>query len=262
MPRKTHLTHPANNFSHTILSLEHPDLRQLCVPADAASPADGREAVSGFKIRLAGSEERRQVAHMLVRKMYSSRGYKTETPDSEPAVEYPARLTLLLSDRLERPRGTMSLIFDVGAGLPADAAFSDLLDPMRAEGRRLAEVSRLAIDDGGGGTYLVAGMVQVLLIYSTVIHPYTDWIIEVNPRHVGYYKRMLGFETVGDRRQCARVEAPAVLMRIRLADMLARAQVSAAGGGRKAGDKSMYAYFIDPGEAHAIAHRLLTDYLY
>jgi hypothetical protein len=262
MRRRTHLTHPANDFQHTIMRLEHPDMRQLCIPVDTASPTDGREAVSSFKIRLAGSEERRRVAHMLVHKMYSTRGYKTDTPDPASAVEYPARLTLLLSDRHERPRGTMSLIFDVGDGLPADTAFADLLNPMRAEGRRLAEVSRLAIDDGGGGTYLVAGMAQVLLIYSTAIHHFTDWIIEVNPRHVAYYKRMLGFETMGDPRQCARVEAPAVLMRIRLADMVARAQASAGKAGRKAGDRSMYAYFIDPGEAHAIAHRLLTDYLF
>jgi hypothetical protein len=36
--------------------------------------------------------------------------------------------------------------------------------------------------------------------------------MEVNPRHVGYYQRCLGFQQIGDLRQCQRVDAPAVLL--------------------------------------------------
>jgi hypothetical protein len=49
-----------------------------------------------------------------------------------------------------------------------------------------------------------------------VIHGVTDAFIEVNPRHATYYKRLYGFETAGSPRTCPRVNAPAVLLRLRL----------------------------------------------
>ena len=36
--------------------------------------------------------------------------------------------------------------------------------------------------------------------------------MEVNPRHVRYYQRCLGFRQLGEVRQCLRVDAPAVLL--------------------------------------------------
>jgi hypothetical protein len=42
----------------------------------------------------------------------------------------------------------------------------------------------------------------------------TDVVVEVNPRHVGFYKRAFGFEPISDVRTCERVNAPAVLLRL------------------------------------------------
>ena len=44
-------------------------------------------------------------------------------------------------------------------------------------------------------------------------HSFDYVVIEVNPRHVRYYERMLGFEVIGPERMNPRVEAPAVLLR-------------------------------------------------
>jgi hypothetical protein len=38
----------------------------------------------------------------------------------------------------------------------------------------------------------------------------------VNPRHAGFYEKILGFAVVGAERICPRVNAPALLMRLDL----------------------------------------------
>lgn len=53
-------------------------------------------------------------------------------------------------------------------------------------------------------------------------------MIEVNPRHVEFYRRMLGFEMFGAERLCNRVNAPAVLLRLDLS--YARQQIEKLGG--------------------------------
>ena len=217
MATKPHFHHPADNFSHTILRVNSAALTELREPVSAPLSADASEQLSHFKFRLATTHGRKQLARMLVQKMYATRGYETEAIDTTTApeaaslvqaiddsppeeLEAPAELTLVVSDSKERPCGTMSMIFDSDKGLPADEVFKDLLDPLRNEGRRLIEVGRLAIDRTEASKRLFAGMLHIFLIYATVIHRCTDCIIEVNPRHVGYYKRMLGWDVLSDTR--------------------------------------------------------------
>lgn len=274
MGAQRHQDHPADDFSQTILCVDGTTLKELRSPVNAAISEDSSEQLSRYKIRMATNDGRKRLARMLVQKMYATRGYETE--DSNPTEKVasssatevpeeaavPAQLTLVVSDSKEHPRGTMSMIFDTGSGLPADEIFKDLLDPLRHEGRRLIEVGRLAIDRAEGSKRLFAGMLHVFLIYATVIHRCTDWIIEVNPRHVGYYEKMMGWTVLSETRHCPRVGAPAVLLRIKLADMLARADAVGGQARGAATEKSLYPYFLSKDDARGMAHRLLTDYLF
>ena len=272
MSKKTsNLEHPADAFSDTILTVEGAGMRELRDPVTLTPALDESDRYSQFKIRLATSDGQKRLARMLVQKMYASRGYDADEAgaaketDATPVareVREPTQLTLVVSDKRERPQGTMSMVFDVGDGLPADEVFKDLLDPLRQEGRRLIEIGRLAIDRSEGSKRLFAGMIHVFLIYSTVIHRYTDWIIEVNPRHVSYYQKMIGMEVLSEIRHCPRVDAPAVLMRIKLADMLARSEAVGGLGRSENAERSLYPFFLSKEDARGLAHRLLTDYLF
>ena len=42
----------------------------------------------------------------------------------------------------------------------------------------------------------------------------TDAFIEVNPRHVAFYSRALGFTVASEARFCERVRAPSVLLHL------------------------------------------------
>ncbi|OIQ82717.1 hypothetical protein GALL_354900 [mine drainage metagenome] len=255
------IQHPADAYQATIFHIDNPSMKELCEPVEGVVPENAREKLSRFKIRMASNPVRQDFARMLVQKMYSNRGYDTDDAARPAEDPPPSQLTLIASAPDETPLGTMSVIFDSGNGLPADAVYKDLLDPLRREGRRLIEVGRLAIDRTEASRRLFAGMVHVILIYASAIHRYTDMVIEVNPRHVGYYRKILKFEIIGEARHCPRVNATAVLMHIKIKDMLGHAKTMGGQGHRRTDEKSLYPYFFSPQDALGILARVLADQL-
>ena len=203
-----------------------------------------------FNIRVALSGDHHADSGALVRRMYAWRGYTFENS----AAGAPDKLTLYAETGGELV-GTMSLCLDQGASLPADENFRDRLDILRRQGRRLAEPSRLAID-AGMSKRVFASLIHISFLYAHRLHGYTDYVIEVNPRHVAFYRHMLGFAEFGAERQCSRVGAPAVLLRLPLDHM--GAQIARWGGtlGRHAGERSFYPYFFPVRDEPAIAARL------
>ena len=47
----------------------------------------------------------------------------------------------------------------------------------------------------------------------------TDILVEVNPRHATFYRKVFGFVVAGAETICPRVNAPAVLLRLDLIDL-------------------------------------------
>jgi hypothetical protein len=99
-------------------------------------------------------------------------------------------------------------------------------------------------------------MMHTAYIYSHKIHGYTDYVIEVNPRHAAFYKKMLGFHDFGELRTCTRVNAPAVLLRLEGEYM--GEQIDKFGGmfERHGEEKSFYPYFFPHDDAIGIIERL------
>ncbi|WP_432378547.1 N-acyl amino acid synthase FeeM domain-containing protein [Duganella sp. P38] len=178
--------------------------------------------------------------------MYGWRGYSVD-----PHAVHAANKITLFAESCGDTVGTMSLCLDNDEiGLPADENFRDKLDELRAARRRLCEPSRLAIEHGVSKR-VFASMIHISYIYAHNIHGYTDYVIEVNPRHVMFYKRMLGFSDFGGMRQCTRVGAPAVLLRLDLAYM--GEQIRKFGGMMEQipSERSFYPYFSRPGTSRA-----------
>ena len=59
---------------------------------------------------------------------------------------------------------------------------------------------------------LLITLIQVAYQHATQDLGATDLVMEVNPRHAPYYRRLWGYRQLGELRQCQRVEAPAVLL--------------------------------------------------
>nr|WP_229430012.1 long-chain N-acyl amino acid synthase [Pseudoduganella umbonata] len=204
-----------------------------------------------FHIRMASTAGEREAAGLLLRKMYGWRGYDVGA-DSAHA---PNRITLY-AETEGATVGTMSLCLDdPEIGLPADENFRDRLDELRSQGRLLCEPSRLAIDKDVTKR-VFASLIHISYIYAHNIHHYTDYVIEVNPRHVMFYKRMLGFHDFGGERPCTRVGAPAVLLRLELEYMGEQIRTFAGLMEQAKGERSFYPYFFSLRDEPGITTRL------
>jgi hypothetical protein len=224
-------------------------LAEHCYPVP--EPFDDQE----FHVRIAHSGQRREAASQLLRKMYAWRGYAIEVD-----ADHTANKITLYAETGGALVGTMSLCLDRYGRLPADEVFGDRLELLRRQGRRLCEPSRLAIDKGVTKR-VFASLIHISYIYAHHVHGFSDYVIEVNPRHVAFYKRMLGFADFGGERECARVGAPAVLLRLPL-DYMA-AQIREWGGtlGRHGNERSFYPYFFPTIEEPGIMARLMDGYV-
>jgi len=206
-----------------------------------------------FKIRLADSDGRRSSASMLINKMYSWRGYNASPVTSTGT---PNRITLVASDEGET-LGTLSLGLDSPVGLLVDEMYKLEVDAVRHGGRSVCELTKLAVDQQKGSKRVLAALFHIAYVYGRVLNQVTDVFIEVNPRHVPFYQRMLGFVQAGEARLCPRVNAPAVLLRLQLSYV--DEQIEKFGGQADLGksERSLYPYFFSKREEVGIARRVL-----
>jgi hypothetical protein len=183
----------------------------------------------GFRVRVAADRETRERAYRLAYRVYRAKDYVP--PDERGLIvsacdARPQTLTVLVEDASGREAGTISLVFDSAAGMPCDEIYGPEVGELRSHGRRLVEVTRLAIDEGyARSKALLTLLCNVPFAYGMRVGGCTDLVIEVNPRHVAYYVRLMKFEVLGPERACPRVlGAPAMLLRADLgmyeADML------------------------------------------
>jgi hypothetical protein len=230
-----------------------PGMRELCIGERGTDAAlDHPLDLQIFHIRMANSEQRREEASLLIRKMYGWRGYAFE-PNR---VHEPNKITLY-AETGGMVIGTMSLCLDSPILLPADENFRDKLDVLRAQGRRLCEPSRLAIDKGVTKR-VFASLIHISYLYARIIHGYSDYVIEVNPRHVMFYQRMLGFHDFCAERECTRVGAPAVLLRLPLEHMGEQIQTWGGSMEQHGEERSFYPYFFPSCDEPGITARLVA----
>lgn len=243
-----------DEWDRTIVAFQSPyRLKDLCIDQGAEPPPseDTRVSRQEFKVRLATTEDRRKSASLLIEKMYSWRGY-----DADALGQDPNKITLVAYQD-DRVVGTLTLGLDSPAGMVVDQLYKTEADALRAQGRKPCDITRLAIDQDIKSKSVLAALFHLSFIYGRNIHQATDFLIEVNPRHVLFYERMLGFVPFGDEKICPRVNAPAVLLRLDLA--IADEQIVRYGGlGSSAtGVKSIYPYFFSRDDELGITQRLL-----
>ena len=205
-----------------------------------------------YSICLADSPGRCHLVNKLIKCMYSWRGYHTE--NAVLSSHNPNRLTLEASIE-QQIVGTLTVGLDSEEGLLVDTLYEQEIKAFRSNDRKVSELSKLAIDPQHSSKELLASLFNLAYIYARIVHKVTYFVIEVNPRHAGYYKRMLGFRQIGEKRVCPRVNAPAVLLHLEL-DYVDEQVASLAGSLEPAKERSLYAYFLTKHEEEKVAHSL------
>lgn len=243
--------------SETIIGVTHethPPLRSLIQGSSDSGDDPGDEVSRLFKIRTADSHGQRSSACVLINRMYASRGYQVSPL---PTEQLPTRITFTASEH-ENTIGTITIGFDSDDGLHVDELFGREVEAIRREGRRVCEFTKLAMDSVVQSKRVLASLFHVSYIFAHRMMGLDDLLIEVNPRHVRYYQRMLGFEALSAPRHNPRVNAPAVLMRLRFTH--AHTEIERFGGRPEYSlvDRSLYPLFLSVEEEASIVGRLLT----
>jgi len=241
-----------DEWDKTIVAFQSPyRLKDLCIDQSLDRAEDTkRVSRQEFKVRLATTDDRRKSASLLIEKMYSWRGYAS--PD---LIRDPNKITLVAYQD-DKVVGTLTLGLDSPDGMVVDQLYKREADELRATGRRPCDITRLAVDQDIKSKSVLAALFHLSFIYGHNIHRATDFLIEVNPRHVLFYQKMLGFEPFGEEKVCPRVNAPAVLLRLDLAH--ADQQIVRYGGmaATATGVKSIYPYFFSRDDELGITQRL------
>lgn len=150
-----------------------------------------------------------KAAFGLVYKEYLKRGYC----DASPSGMHYSYFSLLPDSRtfvLKKEGalwGTISLVPDSSCGLPMDSLFAEEMASFRKPGRRLAEVTLLALDQDrvGGKVFSLMDfqkmaclfkLIKVLFDYARFQAGVTDLVICAHPKHEALY-RYLGYESMG-----------------------------------------------------------------
>jgi len=162
-------------------------------------------------VRIAHTSHDHHLAEALVKERYTWRGYQLT-----PHVHHPQRKTFLASSG-DQLLGTLSILLDSNTGLVADGLFKPELDRYRKLGHRVCELGKLAISRAGNSHGVATALFNMAYLYGRTVHHVSDTFIEVNPRHVSFYRRLLGFDVIAKRRHCPRVNAPAILMHLDVA---------------------------------------------
>jgi len=189
--------------------------------ARAAVSDSGPDAGAALRCAIAQSAHALGQARSLVRDRYAWRGYDvTQLNDTPKFHREPERreVTFVVS-ACEVPVGTVTLGLDGAAGLLAEGTDEGVINKARQAGRRVCELTRLAIVDNADSKAVLASLFSLAHAVGRSIYGVTDVFIEVNPRHVSFYSRVMGFVVAAGEKFCDRVCAPSVLLRLDVCDL-------------------------------------------
>lgn len=120
--------------------------------------------------------------------------YRPELDDENPDYE-----------ALKRPGtivGTLTVVLDSPMGLPMEEICGEKVEELRESGRRLAEVTSLAIDPEYRNHNVA--MYLYKLMFQFVMHKnMTDVACSVTKKHLSFYRRMLLFKPIGQIKKYA-----------------------------------------------------------
>ena len=178
-----------------------------------------RPAHDVWSLAYATTDQELLDALRLVQRRYELRGYLPGGADHADLTLYhvlPGSRTILIK-AAERIVATATYVPDSPLGLPSERVFGPEVQEIRAAGRRIVEISGLAIEESvraNDRTNLAVWLFHTIEDLARASGNTDDLVITVNPRHVSYYSGRLGFNRVAGPRPFAAVQgADAVLLR-------------------------------------------------
>lgn len=193
-----------------------------------------------FSCNIAQTHDELQQACSLVYKEYLRAGYvKKPTPSKMLLNVYnllPETVVWIVKSH-HTVISTLTQVFDSPLRLPIDEVYEKELDGLRSEGRRIVEISALAIHKKYRWQNAYMPLFRSMLQHA-FSRKATDLCIAVNPKHTAFYKNILLFEDFGGEKHYPKVSAPSVALRLDLTTAEKRLC------GRMKTDSNLHDYFF------------------
>ena len=218
-----------------------------------------------FTIKIANTLEERQAAFQLSYQVYLEKGFISENPNEMLVHQYDSNadtVVLIVQDQFKNVAGSVTIVFDGTAKLPAEKIYRDEIKALRDQGHRMAELSRLVVSP----EYRNSKEILVLLfnyaaVYIRHVKRYNGLSIQVNPRHKNYYKSLLNFDEVGGLKPCPQVQnAPAVLLYMTDVKFDYELNKHRGSSGMENKDHSPYQYFLKVEQEKLVAYYLQKQF--
>ena len=179
------------------------------------------EEPADLAIGLAADTDAFDAAFRLVHDQYTWRGYMASTSSGRRlSLHHVLPSTkVFVARQHDRVIGTLTLVQDSLFGLPLDELYREEVAGLRADQRRLSEVTALATaaESRRAGVTVLLHLMRAMVTYAMHVGGTHDLCITVNPRHVEFYRKCLRFAAIGPERSYDKVNgAPAVLLRLNL----------------------------------------------
>lgn len=203
-----------------------------------------------FNIESADSMLVRESTNALLQDRYSWRGYQAVSLPKDQTADR----TTLTAIEGDTTIGTITIGLDGAAGMNCESVFPAEVTELRAQYGRICEFTKLAVDPVAGTQRVLAALFHVAYIVAHRLRGYDAVVMEVNPRHVRFYERMLGGKVFGSERLNTSVNAPAVLLVI---DFEHVAQQIALHAGKSTNDRSLYSLAFSGKEEQGIVDRCM-----
>lgn len=123
--------------------------------------------------------------------------------------------------------GTVTLIKNTKGGLPASGQYQNEIDELAAEGRVVAEGTKMASIGAsfgvpktpGAPSYVARELIRWLIDWCRKMN-YDDFLALPHPSHLPFWVGMLGFEKIGGLKPCGHVQgSPGILLRLPIASL-------------------------------------------
>jgi hypothetical protein len=213
---------------------------------------DGAAGARRFRIKATESDRRRG----LLATMLEGRPFRPGEVSTATLVDPKVQRFTLAAVGDEQTIGTVTVVVDGRETLPVAQDFPQEVAALRAQGRRLCEFTRLAIDPTVGSKRMVAALVHVAYIVAHRLRGFDTLLMAVHPRHADTYARLLGCRLIGPSRVARRSQRPEALLALDFAYVMS--QIGRFGGHPELAEHepSLYPFTLPLGEEASILDRL------
>jgi hypothetical protein len=226
------------------------DLEHWQLPEPDAAAGDLRQNPDVFRVRLAKPRDVVEDAGSLVQRRYQARGYEVRRTVADPAL-----YTFAAYDKGQLV-GTLGVRLDSANGLKVDELYGEEVAALRSRDLRLMELTRLAVAESAPSKEVLGALFHTALLFGHLVRKCSHAVIEVNPRHVAFYRRVLFFKPIGPERHLDRVGAPAVALTLELARLKGVIDEFFAAPDWREHTNSFFAHWFSPNDAEGVLGRL------